>query len=76
LRRFIGEGFANAGIALSGTRPTGRSAVAVDLGLAIEIIDIAEWARGERAVAHITDGALDGPFSLPCVRVKRQPVHA
>jgi hypothetical protein len=62
LERFLGEGFANRDFLFFGTRPIGRDAVTPVLGLTIEIIEIAELARGEEAVAHITDGTLDTPL--------------
>src|SRR5215467_8084947 len=77
LGRFLGEGFANRDLLFFGTRPIGRDAVTPVLGLAIEIIEIAELARGEEAVAHITDGTLDAALLVAachCDRTRREVI--
>lgn len=60
--RFIGEDVANGPGGVFRAGPVGGGPVAPGLGLAIEVVEVAERAGGEEAVADEADRALDPTF--------------
>src|SRR4029453_2293312 len=57
--RFLGEHLAYRAVRLVGTASVGGRAIAPDLGLGIEVIEIGEAAGSKEGIAHVADRALD-----------------
>ena len=62
--RFLGEHLADRAVRFVGTAPVGGRAVAPDLGLGIEVIEIFEAAGSKEAIAYVSDGALDATLLI------------